>query len=264
MTKKKQIERAPAIFIGHGSPMNAIAQNEFTKMLNQLGEKYSQPKSIVCISAHWMTQGTWATSMDQPKTIHDFYGFPKELFDVQYPAPGSSEIAQSIQGAVVDPKVRLDAYEWGLDHGTWSVLKHMYPKANIPVVQLSLSIEDPPEYHLKVGEQLRILRDQGIMILGSGNIVHNLRRINWDKNAKPFDWAIETDEWSKNKILSRDFKALTTDAIKTEANKLSIPTWDHYYPLLYVLGASDKNDQLKFEYEGFQNASISMRALSFT
>ena len=255
--------RMPVLFIGHGSPMNAIADNSFTKTLNNLGNNLPLPKAIVCVSAHWMTKGTWATSMDNPKTIHDFYGFPKDLFDVQYRAKGSPETAELIQSTVQDPKVRLDAYEWGLDHGTWSVLKHIYPQANIPVVQLSLSIDDPPEYHFKVGEQLRALREQGVLIVGSGNIVHNLRRINWDENAKPFDWALESDEWIKKKIEERDFKALVNDAIKTEAGKLSIPTWDHYYPLLYILGASDSKDKLKFEYEGFQNASISMRALSF-
>ena len=255
--------KAPLLFIGHGSPMNAIAENEFTNFLSNLGKNIPKPKAILCVSAHWMTQGTWATSMSDPKTIHDFYGFPKALFDIQYKAKGSPETAALIQSTVTDPNVRLDAYEWGLDHGTWSVLKHMYPEADIPVLQLSLSIQDPPEYHFKVGEKLKALREQGVLILGSGNMVHNLQKIVWDENAKPFDWAIEADEWMKNKIESRDFKPMINDAIKSEAGKLSIPTWDHYYPLLYILGASDHKDELKFEYEGFQNASISMRALSF-
>lgn len=256
--------KMPLLFIGHGSPMNAIAENSFTKTLNDLGKNLPAPKAILCVSAHWMTQGTWATSMSDPKTIHDFYGFPKQLFDVQYKAKGSPDTASLIQSTLIDPKVRLDAHEWGLDHGTWSVLKHMYPNADIPVLQMSLSIQDPPEYHFKVGEQLKFLRDQGVLIVGSGNMVHNLRRIDWKEDAKPFDWAIEADEWMKKKIESRDFKSLIYNAIDSEAGKLSIPTWDHYYPLLYILGASDKKDQLKFEYEGFQNASISMRALSFS
>lgn len=253
----------PVLFIGHGSPMNAIAENSFTKALNQLPSKVPTPKAIVCVSAHWMTDGTWATSMDNPKTIHDFYGFPKELFEIEYKASGSPETASLIQSTIPDPKIRLDAYEWGLDHGTWSVLKHIYPTAEIPVIQLSLSIDEPPEYHFKLGEQLKFLREKGVLIVGSGNIVHNLRRMNVDENAKAYDWALEADDWMKKKIEERDFNSLVHDAIKTEAGKLSIPTWEHYFPLLYILGASDRNDELTFVHEGFQNASISMRALMF-
>jgi 4,5-DOPA dioxygenase extradiol len=257
-------ERMPVLFIGHGSPMNAIEKNDFTETLGKLGKKLPQPKAILCVSAHWMTEGTWVTHSQKPKTIHDFYGFPQALFDVQYPAPGSPKAAEEIRGTIIDPKVHLDVEDtWGLDHGTWSVLRHMYPEAQIPVLQLSVYIEQPPEYHLKLGEELRKLREKEILVVGSGNIVHNLRRIRWEPNAQPFDWAIEFDGWSKKKILSRDLKALTGEFYKSEAGLLSVPTPDHYYPLLYTLGASDSKDEINFEYEGIQNGSISMRAVSF-
>ncbi|MBX9766587.1 MAG: 4,5-DOPA dioxygenase extradiol [Bdellovibrionales bacterium] len=254
---------APSIFIGHGSPMNAIQKNDFTDTLVKLGEALPRPKAILVISAHWMTRGTWVLTMDQPRTIHDFYGFPKELFDVRYPAKGSAETASLLQSLVPNPKIGSDSADWGLDHGTWSVLKHLYPEADIPTLQLSLAMDQGPEYHFALGQQLAQLRAHGVMILGSGNIVHNLGRIKWEQDAPAFDWAIEFDEWSKQRLLDRDFSALTKEALKTEAGKLSIPTPDHYLPLLYVLGASNSNDALTFEYEGLQNASISMRSVKF-
>lgn len=253
----------PSLFIGHGSPMNAIENNSFTQMLTALGKKLERPQAILCISAHWMTEGTWITQMERPKTIHDFYGFPQPLFDIQYPAPGSPDIAEAIHREIFTPHIHLDQEAWGLDHGTWSVLKHMYPEADIPVMQLSLYMGKSPEYHFQLGRELAKLRENGVLILGSGNIVHNLRKINWDKTAAPHDWAVEFDEWSKEKLLKRDFMALQNDFLKTEAGRLSVPTMDHYYPLLYVLGASSNKDEMKFEYEEIQNASISMRAFSF-
>lgn len=253
----------PALFIGHGSPMNAVADNIFTQSLSSLGEKLERPEAILCISAHWMTEGTWITHMEKPKTIHDFYGFPQPLFDVQYPAAGRPDIAEAISKDISSTRIHLDNEAWGLDHGTWSVLKFLYPKADIPVLQLSLDMTQPPEYHFKLGQELAKLRERGVLILGSGNIVHNLRKINWDETAAPYDWATEFDESVKNKLIKRDFKALQNSELKTQAGQMAVPTMDHYYPLLYIIGASSAKDELKFEYEEIQNASISMRAFSF-
>lgn len=255
-------ERMPVLFIGHGSPMNAIDSNPFTQTLNLLGEILPKPKAILVVSAHWMTEGSWITEMAQPKTIHDFYGFPQALFDIQYPAPGSPEVAKLIRETVQDQKIHADTEAWGLDHGTWSVLRHIYPKADIPVLQLSLHMEKPNQYHVDLGKELSSLRDKGVLIIGSGNLVHNLRNIRWEPNAKPYDWAIEYDEWLKNKLQNKDFSSVLNDYHQTSAGKLSIPTLEHYLPLHYILGAADKSDELKFEYEELQNGSISMRSFS--
>jgi 4,5-DOPA dioxygenase extradiol len=254
-------ERMPVLFIGHGSPMNAIETNTYTKSLNLLANRLSQPRAVLVISAHWMTEGSWVTEMSNPRTIHDFHGFPQALFDVQYPAPGSSEVAKWVKEAA-HPKVHGDLEMWGLDHGTWSVLRHMYPKADIPVLQLSMHMGKPVEYHVQLGSELSKLRDQGILILGSGNLVHNLRQIRWEPNAKPYDWAVEFDEWLKVKLEQGDYNAVLNDFHTTRAGQLSVPTLEHYLPLHYILGASDKKDQLKFEFEELQNGSISMRSFS--
>ena len=253
----------PVLFIGHGSPMNALANNRYTQTLSQLGKKIPTPKAILVLSAHWLSQGTWVTQMAKPRTIHDFGGFPQALFDVEYPAPGSPETAALIQSVIIDPKIQLDSSEWGLDHGTWSVLRHLYPAAEIPVLQMSLSYRESPEYHFKLGEDLARLREMGVLILGSGNIVHNLRKIQWDENAKPYDWAIEFDEWIKTKIEERNFKEILLGPTASAAGRLSVPTVDHYLPLLSVLGAASAPDELRFEYEEMQNGSISMRSFSF-
>lgn len=260
---QKNSSLAPALFIGHGSPMNALEINSYTQSLQQIAHSFQTPKSILCISAHWMTRGTWVTHMAQPKTIHDFYGFPKELFSVQYPAAGSPKMAEQIQNNIQQPQIHFDDQEWGLDHGTWAVLKHIYPQANIPVVQMSIDMSQPMSYHFDIGQKLQFLRQQGVMILGSGNIVHNLRQINWDTNAQPHSWAVEFDQWVKEKLVARDFKAIQNEALQTAAGKLSVPTLDHWIPLMYVLGAALNNDELHFDFEGFQNASMSMRSLSF-
>lgn len=255
-------KRQPVLFIGHGSPMNAIADNTYTRTLQSLGASLPRPKAILVISAHWMTRGSWVTEMAQPKTIHDFYGFPQALFDIQYPAPGSPEIAQLLRQTTQIP-VRGDSQEWGLDHGTWSVLRHMYPLADIPVLQLSLNMNEGPDYHLRLGEELRSLRDKGVLILGSGNLVHNLRKIRWEEQAPAFEWAAEFDQWIKSRLEQRDFKSILHGFADTEAGRLSVPSQDHYLPLHYILGASDGNDELRFEFEEIQNGSISMRSLSF-
>lgn len=254
--------KMPVLFLGHGSPMNALADNVYTSNLKRLGKKIPKPLAILCISAHWMTRGTWITHLENPKTIHDFSGFPESLFKIQYPASGNPELAELIQKIITTPKIELD-HDWGLDHGSWSVLRHMYPKADIPVLQLSLNMEEPPEYHFNLGMKLQKLRDLGILIVSSGNIVHNLRRISWDEKAGPPSWALEFDQWVKDKILARDFKALQNDFLCTEAGGLSVPTTEHYLPLLYAIGASQLSDSINFEYEGMQNSSISMRCISF-
>jgi 4,5-DOPA dioxygenase extradiol len=252
----------PVLFIGHGNPMNAIRDTPFSRRLGELGTELPKPKGILCVSAHWMTDGTWVTHMRNPRTIHDFYGFPQELFEVEYPSPGNPELADRIRNGVENPEIRADDNKWGIDHGTWSVLKHMYPAADIRVLQVSLDLSKPPEYHFDLGEQLKKLRDEGVLIVGSGNIVHNLRRISFADDAPPYDWAVEFDSWVKEKLQNGDYPAIVNDATKSAAGRLSIPTPDHWYPLLYTLGASVEGDQLRFEYEGMENASISMRCLS--
>lgn len=253
----------PVLFVGHGSPMNALEKNPFSLMLERLAAKIQKPNAILMISAHWMSEGTWVLGMDRPKTIHDFYGFPQALFDIQYPAPGSPETAKLIESMIVNPKINNDLEMWGFDHGGWSVLKHMYPKADVPVIQMSLYMARTPEYHFQIGQQLAKLRDQGILIIGSGNLVHNLKQIVWDTHARPHDWAVEFDAWLKLKLVSRDFEALIKDYHSTEAGKLSIPTMDHFLPVHYILGATDSKDELTFEFEEIHNASISMRAFGF-
>lgn len=260
---KIETEKMPVVFIGHGNPMNAIAQNAFTESLGQLGTNLPTPKAILCVSAHWLSAGTWVTHMPHPKTIHDFYGFPQELFNVQYPAPGSPQIAELIQSLSSSPKIHADDKSWGLDHGTWAVLCKMYPKANIPVLQLSIDMSEPPAFHFQLGRTLKALREHGVLIVGSGNIVHNLRRVEWDKPGQGADWAIEFDEWVKDRLEARDFKAVTEHFADTQAGRWSVPTPDHYYPMLYVLGAVDEKDPLKFEFEGYDMGSLSMRCFSF-
>lgn len=257
-------KRMPIIFCAHGSPMNAILQNDFTQALNNLPAEFDRPKAILMISAHWTTKGTFLTAMPRLKTIHDFYGFPKELFEIQYPAPGDPELAQLIINAISSPQIIADFTEWGLDHGTWSVLRHMYPDANIPVVQLSLDMSKPHEFHFELGQKLKFLREQGVLIMASGNIVHNLRRINWDENARAYDWTIEFDQWVKEKALEGNFKPLVEDFLKLPSGPLSNPSIEHYLPLLYILGAVDKMDQLSFPYEGYRYGSLSMRSFMWS
>lgn len=255
--------RMPVVFIGHGNPMNAIQDNPFTDSLLQLGKSLPKPTAILTISAHWLSAGTFVTRMPQPKTIHDFYGFPQALFDVQYPAPGDPELAKRIQALSERPKIQADDHAWGLDHGTWAVLRKMYPDADIPVLQLSIDMSEPPSFHVELGKKLQALREQGVLILGSGNIVHNLRRADWNQSNQGFDWAIEFDQWAKEQLVKRDFKSLQDEFMSTTAGRLSVPTPDHYLPLLYVLGAVSDKDQLSFSFEGYDMGAISMRSLVF-
>jgi 4,5-DOPA dioxygenase extradiol len=255
--------RQPVVFLGHGSPMNAIEDNDFTRTLARLGARLPRPEAVLCVSAHWLTQGSRVTGMPKPRTIHDFGGFPEALYEVRYPAPGSPELAALVRETIGGGAVRVDADEWGLDHGAWSVLRHLYPKADVPVVQLGIDYGAPARRHFELGEKLRPLREKGILILGSGNIVHNLSRISFDENAASIDWAVEFDAWVKERLETRDFEPLLGDLAAAPSGALAVPAPDHYDPLLYVLGASDARDKLRFEYEGIQNGSISMRSVSF-
>ncbi|MFS4460697.1 4,5-DOPA dioxygenase extradiol [Bdellovibrio sp. HCB2-146] len=263
LNSKYDGDKMPVIFVGHGSPMNAIQDNPFTASLAKLATDIAVPKAILVVSAHWLSRGTWVTRTESPRTIHDFRGFPQELFNVEYPAPGNPELAQHIQTLSTTPPIQGDDGGWGLDHGTWAVLRKMYPEAKIPVLQLSIDMTQPPEFHLEMGRKIKSLREQGVLIVGSGNIVHNLRAMDWDKQLQGYDWAIEFDQWSKSKLVDRDFKALTNDFMNTEAGRLSIPTPDHYYPMLYILGAADAKENLDFQFEGYDMGSISMRGFSF-
>lgn len=263
MTKEKKT-KMPLLFIGHGSPMNAIEENDFTKTLKGLAKDLPSPKALLVISAHWGTRGSFVTGMSRPKTIHDFYGFPKKLFEVQYPVMGAPELAATISELIEDPDIHIDGKEWGIDHGTWSVLKHIYPDANIPTLQLSLDMTKPFDYHFKLGEKIKFLREKGVLIIGSGNIVHNLKKVKWGNETSPYDWAVEFDQWVTRNLVKREFEPLINKATSSISGTLSIPTTEHYLPLLYIIGASEPDDKLTFEYEGFQNGSLSMRCFKFS
>lgn len=240
-----QEQKTPLLFIGHGSPMNGIEDNSFSQSWGQLGKELVQPKAIICISAHWLTKGTFITAMENPKTIHDFGGFPKALFDVEYPVAGNIELAKETKQLITKTNVGLD-HEWGLDHGTWSVVRQMYPEANIPVLQLSIDYYQSPQHHYELAQELAILRRKGVLIIGSGNMVHNLRMAAFDKMNVPnysFDWAVEINEKFKKHILDNDHKPLINYEDLGSSAKLAIPTPDHYYPLLYILGMQEKNEQ---------------------
>jgi 4,5-DOPA dioxygenase extradiol len=260
----KKSDRMPALFIGHGSPMNAIEDNEYRRSWQALGAEFGQrlprPQLILCISAHWLTSGWWLTGMERPRTIHDFGGFPQELFGQQYPAPGAPAVAREISGGIAHPPVGLDT-GWGLDHGTWSVLKPMFPEADIPVIQLSMDYARPPAEHLALGRQLMALRDRGVLIVGSGNIVHNLPVMRWDAPPnQAYDWAVEFDSRIAGWLEKGDFAALADFQQLGSVARLAHPTYDHYLPLLYVAGAVDPAEPLRFFNTGYQAASISMRS----
>ena len=256
-------EKMPVLFIGHGSPMNAIEDNIFSKRWQQMGKEIPTPKAVVVISAHWLTKGTMVTAMPNPKTIHDFGGFPQALFDVQYPAPGSPELASEIKKIITNPVVELD-HDWGLDHGTWSVVKHMYPDVDIPVLQLSIDYYKPAAYHYELAKQLLALRKKGVLIIGSGNMVHNLRMVAWDKLNEPeygFDWALEMNDIFKNKISNGFHKELIQYEKLHKAATLAIPTPDHYYPLLYILALQTDNDKVEFFNDKAVGGSLTMTSV---
>lgn len=268
----KKSERLPVLFIGHGSPMNAIGDNEYRRSWQalgaQFGSKMGKPQLILCISAHWLTEGWWLTGMSQPKTIHDFGGFPQELFDQQYPAPGDPAAAQSISQVVRQrgsTPLGLDAGTgadgWGLDHGAWSVLKPMFPDADIPVIQLSMDYSRPPEDHYALARQLKSLRDRGVLIVGSGNIVHNLRQMQRGAaGSQAFDWALEFDQTTGGYIQQGNLDALQNFQKLGQVAKMAHPTHEHYLPLLYAAGAVDSGEPVKFFNTSFQLGSISMRS----
>ncbi|HKP95005.1 MAG TPA: 4,5-DOPA dioxygenase extradiol [Fibrobacteria bacterium] len=236
--------KLPVLFIGHGSPMNGIEDNEFSGSWAKLAGEIPKPKAVLCISAHWLTQGTFVTAMERPKTIHDFGGFPKALFDVEYPAPGSPAVAGEVRDAVKSLSVGMD-HAWGLDHGAWAVIRRMYPDAGVPVLQLSIDYHKPPRYHYNLGRELAGLREKGILILGSGNMVHNLGRIAFGRSDDPeygFDWALEMKSVFAKHIRERNHEALIEYRNLGAAAELAIPTPDHYYPLLYALGLQEKGE----------------------
>ncbi len=255
-------QKMPVLFLGHGSPMNAIEENEFVSNFRRLGKEVARPKVILCISAHWETKGTKVTAMQQPPTIHDFGGFPQALFDVQYPAPGSPELAQITKEIITKTDVALD-HHWGLDHGAWSVIKHMYPDADIPVIQLSLDYTKSPKYHYELGQELEKLRHKGVLIVGSGNVVHNLRKVKWDKlnDTYAWDWAKEANEKMKSFILDGNHQALVDYGKQGSSFAMSIPTPEHYLPLMYVLGLKDKNESVELFNDQMVGGSIGMLSL---
>ena len=248
----------PAIFFGHGNPMNALLDNAFTQGWESIGKSIPRPNAVLCISAHWYASGTAVTAMPAPRTIHDFGGFPRELHQVEYPAPGRPELAERVSNLLSPLVVQLD-HEWGLDHGTWSVLCHVFPRADIPVVQLSIDETRPPEFHYEIGKLLAPLRAEGVLIIGSGNIVHNLHTYAWGRHeAKPFDWAVRFERLARELLLKGDDAPLVGYESLGQDARLAAPTPEHYLPLLYVIGLRRPGEQLTFPVEGFDGGSISM------
>jgi 4,5-DOPA dioxygenase extradiol len=262
-TTLSNTEQMPVLFLGHGSPMNAIEENEFVTGFRNLGKTISKPNAILCISAHWETKGTFVTAMEHPKTIHDFGGFPQALFDVQYPAPGSPELATETKTLIKKTVVGLDD-KWGLDHGAWSVLKHLYPDATVPVIQMSLDFNQPAQYHYDLAKELTSLRKKGVLIIGSGNMVHNLRMIAWNKlneSGFGFDWALEANDKMKKLILSDNHQALINFKSQGSAFDLAIPTPEHYLPLLYALALKEEDEKVTFFNDKAVAGSLTMTSL---
>ena len=250
--------RMPTIFFGHGNPMNAVMKNSYTEAWATVGSSVPRPKAILCVSAHWYIPGVAVTAMSSPRTIHDFGGFPQELYAVQYPAPGSPGLAQRVSELLAPLPVLLNQ-DWGLDHGTWSVLCHVFPDADIPVVQLSIDETRPPEFHYQLGKQLQPLRDEGVLVIGSGNIIHNLHTYAWGKHeVEPFDWAVRFETLARQVLLRGDDAILVDYESLGSDGMLAAPTPDHYLPLLFVLGLRRENDTVSFPVEGFDGGSISM------
>ncbi len=251
-------DKMPVLFIGHGNPMNAIETNDFTKKWTEIGQTIPKPSAIICISAHWETAGTKVTAMRFPKTIHDFGGFPPALFAVNYPAKGNPELAKSIIENIDNFNLQLDTVAWGLDHGTWSILKHMYPNADIPVIQISLNKNQLPSYHYELAKQLKYLRSKSVLILASGNLVHNLRMVDWRNYENEFDWAIEANNKIKSFISDTDHNSLINFQKQGKSFELAIPTAEHFLPLLYILALQDKKDELAFFNDKTIMGSLSM------
>lgn len=265
MDTTKRTPVMPVLFVGHGSPMNAIEDNPFSRKWGEIGKALPRPSAILCISAHWETNGTFVTTMSKPETIHDFGGFPCELFNVQYPAPGSPALAESIKQEIKHNPVDLNT-DWGLDHGSWSVLRHVYPEADIPVVELSIDYTKGMQYHYDLAKELAFLRRRGVLIVGSGNMVHNLRLVHV-KSIEGFnepygyDWALEMNDIFKQKIQSADHKALINYPSLSKAAKLAVPTPDHYIPLLYALSLQEKKDEIEFFNDQALAGSLTMTSV---
>lgn len=253
----------PVLFIGHGNPMNAIEENEFVKEWRRLGDVLPKPKAILCISAHWETRGTYVTAVSKPRTIHDFGGFPKELYMVQYPAPGSPEVAYEVSNNIPGKKIGMDE-KWGLDHGAWSVLKHLYPKADTPVLELSLDYNKSPQDHYTLAKELSILREEGVLIIGSGNMVHNLGLAAWDHphdTEYGFDWALHASQNFIRLILDNDHKGLINYASLGREAKLAVPTPEHFLPLIYTLALKKENETISVFNNKTIMGSLSMASL---
>ena len=258
-------ELAPLLFVGHGSPMNGIETNRFSEEWATQAARMDRPAAILVISAHWLTKGTQVTAMEQPPTIHDFGGFPQELFDVRYPAPGAPQLAAETRALIRSTEVGLD-HDWGLDHGAWTVLRNMYPEAGIPIFQLSIDYSKPADYHYRLAAELMALRKKGVMIMGSGNMIHNLRMVAWDQLHVPgygYDWAQEMHELFKEKIMQRVHQQLIRYETMGPGAKLAIPTPDHYYPLLYVLGLQDEKEGPDFFNDELVGGSLNMTSVFF-
>lgn len=252
-------EPTPVLFLGHGNPMNAIVENEFTRGWQQVGKSLPKPNAVLCISAHWETNGTYVTAMERPQTIHDFGGFPRELYEVQYPAPGSPELAHETQRTITKTSVALD-HQWGLDHGCWSVIKHLLPGADVPVVQMSLDYGKPARWHYELARELAPLRRRGVVVVGSGNMVHNLRMADWDE-AGGFDWALEANERIKKLMAGNEHQPLIDYRSLGREMDLAVPTPEHYLPLLYVLGLKEENEDVSFFNDKTELGSISMTSV---
>jgi 4,5-DOPA dioxygenase extradiol len=256
-------ERMPVLFLGHGSPMNAIEENEFVRGFRTIGSTIPKPKAVLCVSAHWETKGSYVTAMTMPKTIHDFGGFPQALFDVQYPAPGDPALAADIKSNIKSTDIGLDE-KWGLDHGAWSVIKHLFPNADIPVLQLSLDYTKPPKYHYELAKELAYLRDKGVLIVGSGNMVHNLSMAAFDKmnvDNYGYDWAIEASAKMKQYISDYDHTALINFKAHGRSFELSIPSPEHYLPLIYTLALQNKNEIASFYNDKAVAGSLTMTSV---
>ena len=256
-------EKMPVLFLGHGSPMNAIEENQFVTGFRNVAKTLPKPNAILCVSAHWFTKGTKVTAMEMPQTIHDFGGFPQELFNVQYPAKGSPELAQITHELLLPTPVELD-HEWGLDHGAWTVIKHLYPNADIPIIQLSIDYTKSAQYHFELAQKLQALRNKGILIIGSGNIVHNLRLVdfaNFDRDNYGYDWAIEARETVNNYLIDGNYQPLIEYEKQSTAVQMAIPSPDHYLPLIYTLGLQQKGERISLFNDKLVAGSLSMTSL---
>lgn len=253
--------KMPVLFVGHGSPMNAILDNNYSRNWKMIADRIPRPKAILSISAHWYTRGTYIMSNTNPKTIYDMYGFPPALYDITYEVPGAPEIA-SLSHSMISGKTDFDD-SWGIDHGSWSVLVHMYPNRDIPVFQISIDSEAPPETHYRIGRELSALRDQGVLIMGSGNIVHNLRQVDWHKPGEGLDWAYEFDAFINENILSGNHDRILNYKDMGMIARMAVPTPDHFFPLLYVLGASNQNDEISVYNKSGELGSLTMTSYLF-